>query len=131
VVPRNWANFGRSAWGSNFRKEVNVSLVVLAPLARKIIFVVDRFYWANWLTGAAVHAFIRVNVKHAVALIYAVDRAFINARFVFDVHTRKGDYVSHSPSLAGLKPGILLPNGKPRIDRNKSLVPKVRKRCPE
>jgi hypothetical protein len=87
VISRDWANFGSSSWRPNLREEVNVCLVVLAPLTRKIVFVIDRLNWANRLTGSAVHTLIRVDVEHAVALIDTVDGTLINASFVFDVYT--------------------------------------------
>jgi hypothetical protein len=95
VVSRDWSNFGSSSWRSNLGEEVNVRLVVFTPLARKIVFVVNSLYWANWLTSTAVHTLIRVDVKHAVTLVYTVDRALVYAGFVFDVHTRKGNYIRH------------------------------------
>jgi hypothetical protein len=93
VISWNRANFGSSTRGSNFGKEVNVCLVILAPFARKVVFVIDRFYWTNRLTGSAVNTLIWVNVKHAVALIYAIHRALIDARLVLHIHTGKSNYV--------------------------------------
>jgi hypothetical protein len=95
VVSRDWSDLGRSAWRSDLGEKVNVGLVVLAPLAREVVFVIDRFYWANRLTGPTVHALIRMDVKHAVALINAVHGAFVYTRFVFDIDTRQGNYVGH------------------------------------
>jgi hypothetical protein len=95
VISRDWSNFGSSTWRSNLREEVNVRLVVLTPLTREVVFVVNGLYWANWLTSTAVHALIRVDVKHAVTFIDAVDWALINAGLVFNIHTGKRDYVSH------------------------------------
>jgi hypothetical protein len=95
VISRDGANFGSPSWGSNLGEEVNVGFVVLTPLTRKIVFVVDGLYGANWLTCSAVHALIRVDVKHAVTLIDAVDWALIDTCLVFNIHTGKRDYVSH------------------------------------
>jgi hypothetical protein len=60
-----------------------------------IIFVIDGLNWANWLTSTAVHAFIWVDVEHAIALINAVHWALIDAGLVLNIDTRKGNYVSH------------------------------------
>jgi hypothetical protein len=104
VVARNFANFGSPTGRANFVEELNVGLVVVGPLAWKVVFVVDGFYWANRLASATVHALIRVDVKHAVALVNAVDRAFFNASLVLHIYARKCDYISHwfIPSKLGL-----------------------------
>ena len=103
VVSRNWPNLGSTAWGTNFREEVDIHSVVVTPLPRNIVFVVDGFNWTNWLTCTAVNALIRVDVKHSVTLIYAVDRALVNTGLVFHIHTGKGDYVSHAWILGHLR----------------------------
>jgi hypothetical protein len=95
VIAWNWANLRSASWGTNLGEKVNVRLVVLAPLTWQVVFVVNGLDRANWLTSSTVHALIRVDVKHAVALIDTVHRAFVDASFVFDINTRKGDYVSH------------------------------------
>jgi hypothetical protein len=95
VVSRNGSYFGSTAWGTNLGEKVNVRLVVLAPLTRQVVFVVDRLYGTNWLASTAVNALIRVDVKHAVTLINAVDGTFVDAGFVLYIDARKGDYVSH------------------------------------
>ncbi|MEY4990639.1 MAG: hypothetical protein RIS08_865, partial [Actinomycetota bacterium] len=47
---------------------------------------------------------IRVDVKHAVALIDTVHRAFVDAGFVLYIDARKGDYVCHlATSLLGIR----------------------------
>ena len=60
-----------------------------------VVFIVDCFYGADGLAGAAVHAFIRVDVQGAFAFVDAVDGAFFNACAVFDIHAGKRDYVGH------------------------------------
>jgi hypothetical protein len=104
VVARNFANLGSATRRANFVEELNVGLVVVGPLAWKVVFVVNGFYWANWLASATVDALIRVDVKHAVALVNAVDRALFDAGLVLHIYTRKCDYVSHwfIPSKLGL-----------------------------
>jgi hypothetical protein len=99
VISRNWANLGSASWRSNLGEKVNVGLVVFTPLTRKIVFVVNSLYWANWLTSTTVHTLVRVDVKHAVALVNAVDRALVNTSLVFNVYTWESDYVSHSPRI--------------------------------
>jgi hypothetical protein len=88
VVSRDRSDFGSTARGTNLREEVNVRFVVLAPLARQVILVVDGFHWTNGLASTAVNTLIRVDVKHAVALINAVDRALVDTCLVLDIHTR-------------------------------------------
>jgi hypothetical protein len=88
VISWNWADLGSASRGSNLGEEVDVCLIVPAPLARKIVFVVDSFNWANRLTGSAVHALIRVDVKHTVALVDAVNWALVDTSFVLDINTR-------------------------------------------
>jgi hypothetical protein len=64
-------------------------------LLGNVVLVIDCLYRTNWLTSSAVHALVWVDVKHAVALINAIHRAFFNAGLVFQVHTRQSDNVSH------------------------------------
>jgi hypothetical protein len=83
--------------------------VILGPLLRHVIFVVDRLDRAYRLARTAVDALVGVNVEHAVALVDAVDGTFVDARSVFDVHTREGDDVSHGrvgPFDSGLGPSL-------------------------
>jgi hypothetical protein len=103
VVSRNWSDFGSTARGTNLGEKVNVCLVVLTPLARKVVLVIDSFNWANWLASTAVNTLIGVDVKHAVTLIDTVDGTLINTSFVFHVHTGQGDYVRHIGSLNELE----------------------------
>jgi hypothetical protein len=87
VISRDWSNLGSSSWRSNLREEVHVCLVVFTPLARKIVFVIDGLHWADWLTCTAVHALIRVDVKHAIALVNTVNWTFVDASLVLDIYT--------------------------------------------
>jgi hypothetical protein len=87
VISWNWANLGSASRGPNLGEEVNVCLVVLAPLTRKIVFVIDRLNWANGLASSTVHALIRVDVEHAVALVNTVNWTFIDASLVLDIYT--------------------------------------------
>jgi adenine deaminase len=87
VVSSNGSYLCSSSGGANFVKEINVHLVVIAPLGRSVILVVDGFYWANWLTGTAINALVRVDVEHSIALVDAINRALINAGLVLHIDT--------------------------------------------
>jgi hypothetical protein len=102
VVSRNWTYLGSSPGGSDLREKVDVRLVVFAPLTRKVVLVIDSLNWANRLTGTTVHALIRVDVKHSVTLIDAVNRALVNTCLVFNIYTRKSDYVCHLTPIENL-----------------------------
>jgi hypothetical protein len=95
VISGNSSNLGSSAWRSNGFEKLHIGFVVIGPLLRNVILVVNCLDRTNWLTSSAVHALIRVDVKHAVALINAIDRAFFDAGLVFQVHTWQSDNVSH------------------------------------
>ena len=99
MVVVDLAKLGSTAGRTDFAKEFDVGLVVVRPLRRQIVFVIDSFDRANRLTGTTVDAFVWVNVKHAVTLIDAVNRTLFNASLVLDVDARKRDYVSHESSL--------------------------------
>jgi hypothetical protein len=99
VVSRNSANLGRTTWGTNLGEKVNVRLVVLAPLARKVVFVIDRFYRANWFASTTVNTFIWVDIEHAITLVNAVDGALIDTCPVLHIYARESDYVGHEPTL--------------------------------
>jgi adenine deaminase len=88
VIAFNRTHLGSTARRTYCVKEFNVGLVVISPLSRKVIFVVDSFYRTDWLTCTTVNALIRVNVKHAVTFIDAVNWALSNTCFVFDINTR-------------------------------------------
>jgi hypothetical protein len=99
VIASDWANLCSSTWGANLIEEVNIYLVVVAPLTRNIVLVVNGLDWANWLTRTAVNALIRMDVEHAVTLVDAVNGALVNTCLVFDVNAWKGDYVGQSKLL--------------------------------
>ena len=100
MVVADKANFRSAARRSDSVKEFDIGFVVVGPLCWQVVFVVNRLNRANWLASSAVHTLIRVNVKHAIALVDAVDWAFFNASFVFDINARKRNYVSHDFSLS-------------------------------
>jgi len=95
VVAVNQPNLRGTTWRTDGFKKFDVGLVIVRPLGRQVILVINRLNRANGLASATVNTLVRVNVKHAVALIDAVNRAFINAGFVFDVNTWQCDYVGH------------------------------------
>jgi hypothetical protein len=99
VVSRDRSDFGGTTRGTNLGEKVNVRPVVLAPLARKVILVIDGFNWANWFASTTVNTFIWVDIEHSITLVYTVDGALIDTSLVFDVDARKGYYVSHVTSL--------------------------------
>ena len=84
-----------AAGGTQVIEEVCVGADVFAPLFGDVVFVVDCFYGADGLAGAAVHALIGVDVQGAFTFVDAVDGAFFNACAVFDIHAGKRDYVGH------------------------------------
>src|ERR1035441_3923592 len=60
---------------------------------------------AHRLARPAVHALIRVDVKHPLTLVDAIHRALLHARPVQHVHARLADHVSHPVPFPG---GMLL-----------------------
>jgi len=98
-----------SAGRANLVEELHVGRVVLGPLLRYVIFVIDRLDRAYRLARTAVDTFVGVDVEHAVTLVNAVDGTFVDARSVFDIHTREGDDVGHGrdgPFDSGLDPSL-------------------------
>jgi hypothetical protein len=95
VVVVDDADLGGSTRRPHLFEELDIGRVVLSPLRRNVIFVVNRFHWAHWFTGATVNTLIGVDVEHPIAFIDAIDRALINTGAVFDINTRQRDYVCH------------------------------------
>jgi hypothetical protein len=95
VISSSWANLARSTRGTDFNKELGINLAKLFPLPRNIIFVVDSFYWANWLTGTAIHALIWLDVKHAIAFVNAIHGTFFDAGFIFYIDAWVCDHIGH------------------------------------
>jgi hypothetical protein len=88
VIAFNRTHLGSTARRTYCVKEFNVGLVVISPLSRKVIFVVDSFYRTYRFTSTTVNTLVWVDVKHAVTFVDAVNRALSNACFVFDINTR-------------------------------------------
>src|SRR5690606_16022124 len=86
---------GGTAGGTEIVEEVHVGVVVLLPLLGGVVLVEDRLDRADRLARTAVDALVGVDVQHPLALVDAVDRTFVDAGAVLDVHTRLGDHVGH------------------------------------
>src|SRR5262249_31751504 len=117
-APRPTSVLGRARWlsgdeggilidladlgGATGRAEIFEELVVgrgiVLPLLRHVVLVEDRLHRADRLAGTAVNALIGVDVEHPVALVYAVDRALLNARLVEQVDAWLGNYIGHGSS---------------------------------
>jgi hypothetical protein len=95
VISRNCANLGCTAGRTNYFKKLYVCFVIIGPLLRNIVLIVDSFNRANGLTGSTVNTLIRVDIEHAVAFIDAIHWAFFNAGLVLKVNAGQSDYVSH------------------------------------
>src|SRR6188768_3119161 len=95
VVVVDHAHLRCSARRTNLGEELHVRLVVVAPFLGQVVFVVDRFDGAHRLTGTAIDALVGVDVQHPVALVDAVDGAFVDAGTVFHIHAREGDDIGH------------------------------------
>src|SRR6185437_14156120 len=79
-------------------KELDVDPVEALPLGRHVSLEGDRLDRADRLARAAVHALVRVDVEHPVALVDAVDRALLDARLVEQINAWLGDDVGHGSS---------------------------------
>jgi hypothetical protein len=100
------ANFASAARGTNLNEEFSIDLAKLLPLRRNIIFVINGFNRADWFASATVNALIRLDIKHARAFVDAINRAFFNAGFIFNINTRFGNYVSHEESSIGVATAV-------------------------
>src|SRR6478736_78165 len=95
VILREDAGLGGAAGRADVVEELDVGLVVVLPLVGQIVFVVDRLDGAHRLARPAVDAFVGVDVEAALALVDAVDGAFVDAGAVLDVDARERDDVRH------------------------------------
>src|SRR5450631_916897 len=96
VVLRDFAELGGAAWATKVVEELDVGLVEVLPLLGGVVLIEDGLNRADGLACAAVDALVRVNVERALALVDAVDGAFLNAGLVLDVDARLSDDISHS-----------------------------------
>ena len=97
------AELSGATGGAQIIEEVSIGANVFAPLLGNVVFIVDSFNRADRFAGAAVNAFIGVNVQGAVALVDAVNGAFFNACAVLDVYTGQSDDVGHELVATFLK----------------------------
>src|SRR5690606_14483271 len=95
VVLVDHAYLGGAAGRAHIVEELDVGLVVVLPLVRKVVFVVDRLDGAHRLARTAVDALVGVDVERAVAFVDAVHGAFVDAGPVLDIHTGQRDDVRH------------------------------------
>jgi hypothetical protein len=96
MIFTNCAKFGGASRGSNLNKKLSINFTVLLPLRWHIIFIINSFNWANWLTRTAINTLIGLDIEHAITLIDTVNWALFDARFVFNINTRLSNYVGHA-----------------------------------
>jgi hypothetical protein len=95
VVCIGCSDFAGAARRADCLEETRINLAVLLPLSRDVILVIDGFHRANRLTCTAINALIRLDVKHAIALVNTINGALLDAGLIFHINTRLGDYVCH------------------------------------
>src|SRR5215469_6245297 len=100
VVLADLACLRGAAGRAKVLEEVDVDLVVVLPLLRHVVLVVDGLYRADRLAGSAVHTLVRVDVKHPLALVDAVHRALFDARLVKDIDAWLRDDIGHAGLLS-------------------------------
>ncbi len=76
-------------------EELAVSLGVLTPLLRHVIFIVDRFHRTDRYAGPAVDTLVGLDVEHSITLIDAVDGALCDTRFIFNINAWLGNHIGH------------------------------------
>ena len=91
--------FAGATWGAKFIEELRVNFFKFIPLGWDVIFVIDRFDWADRFAGATVNALIRLDVEHPIALVDAIDWALFDTGLIFNIHTRKRDHICHERLL--------------------------------
>src|SRR6058998_4362713 len=72
-----------------------VQLDEVLPLIGRLVFRENRLHRAHRLTGAAVDAFVRMDVEHRVAFVDAIHRTHLDAGLVLYVDARLGNDVRH------------------------------------
>lgn len=91
--------FAGAAWRAEFIEELGINFLKFTPLGWDIVFVINRFDWADRFAGATIHTLIRLNVEHPIALIDAIDWALFDTGLIFHIHTRKRDHICHERLL--------------------------------
>ena len=64
-------------------------------MRRNIIFIINRFDWADRLAGSAVDAFIRLDIERSRSFIDAINWALLDAGFILNINARLGNYIGH------------------------------------
>src|SRR6185437_16468719 len=82
VVLTDLADLGGAARRAKVLEEVGVDLLVVLPLLGCAVLVADGLNRADRLASSAVHALVRVDVEHALALVDAVHRSLFDACLV-------------------------------------------------
>lgn len=77
-------------------EELGIALDIFLPLGRNVIAGEDRIDRACRKASVAVNTFLGVDPQLLVALVDAIDGAFVHAGTVFYSDARLADYVSHS-----------------------------------
>src|ERR1019366_8990692 len=96
---------------------LDVRLVVVLPLIGDVVLVEDGLHRADRLAGAAVHALVRVDIEHALALVDAVDRAFLDARPVEHIDAWLRNDVRHVGTPLSVNASARLHPAQPRASR--------------
>src|SRR2546427_12244474 len=102
-APRDWRapagsvqlSLGRRLDPGMVLEKLLVQLDEVLPLIGRLVFREDRLDRAHGLTGAAVDAFVRMDVEHRVAFVDAIHRTDLDTGLVLHVDARLGDDVRH------------------------------------
>src|SRR5699024_5750874 len=95
VVLVDHTRLGRTCGCPQVIAELDVGLVVLGPLLRGVVLVVDRLDRAGRLPGTAVHALVRLDVQYPAGRVDAGHGALVHTGPALHVHAGQGDDVRH------------------------------------
>jgi hypothetical protein len=95
VILAGSANLARATRRAEFIEEFGVITLESLPLARDIIFVIDRLDRTYRLTSTTIDTLIWLDVEHPIAFIDAIDWTLLDTGFVLDIDTRFCDDVCH------------------------------------
>jgi len=65
-------------------------------VSEKLISLVVCLNWANWFTSSAINTLIRLDIKHSIALVYAINWALFYAGLILHINTWLSNYVGHA-----------------------------------
>src|SRR5690554_3886789 len=99
VVLGDDTDLGSAARRADVFEELDVRVVVVGPLPGEVVFIEDRLDRTYRLARATVDTLVWMDVQHPIAFVYAVDRAFIDARAILQIDARLGDDVGHGESI--------------------------------